>query len=328
MTAPKMASRRAKAKVLFVKTAFHKRTKRVAVKLFFHEQRQRRGEAVQIIFFADRADLAVAVKSGEADRSQFLLHQFSIVVGHAEKIFSATIAAAEAAAVNRRTADFLLRVFEQIAHVLVRRRRVAPVELHGLTRARQRGDRQHAGIRVAADEIAHEKVAAMKIGDGTEQGVTQGPLINMDAVDKVEKHIADAVKGGARIVTGGKRHSLGGTFFEPTVLADVKPDMAVAREETFGPVAPLFRFKNEGEAVHMANDTEFGLASYFYGRDIGRIWRVAEALDYGMVGINTGIISTEVAPFDGVKESGLNHKSSKYGLDEYLEIKYLCMGGI
>src|SRR5208282_138555 len=159
-------------------------------------------------------------------------------------------------------------------------------------------------------------------------GVNQGPLIDMKAVEKVESHIKDALKKGARVVVGGKRHPKGGTFFEPTVLADVKPDMAVAREETFGPVAPLFRFKNEGEAVHMANDTEFGLASYFYGRDIGRIWRVAEALDYGMVGINTGIISTEVAPFGGVKESGLGREGSKYGMDEYVEIKYLCFGGI
>ena len=127
---------------------------------------------------------------------------------------------------------------------------------------------------------------------------------------------------------GGKRHRKGGPFFEPPVLADVNPDMAVAREETVGPVAPLFRFESEGEAVRMANDTEFGLASYFYGRDIGRIWRVAEALDYGMVGINTGLISTEVAPFGGVKESGLGREGSKYGLDEFLEIKYLCMGGI
>jgi succinate-semialdehyde dehydrogenase / glutarate-semialdehyde dehydrogenase len=173
-----------------------------------------------------------------------------------------------------------------------------------------------------------QAVSALRVGNGLEAGINQGPLIDMKAVEKVESHIQDALKKGARVVVGGKRHSKGGTFFEPTVLADVKPDMAVAREETFGPVAPLFRFKSEGEAVAMANDTEFGLASYFYGRDIGRIWRVAEALDYGMVGINTGIISTEVAPFGGVKESGLGREGSKYGLDEYLEIKYLCMGGI
>jgi len=173
-----------------------------------------------------------------------------------------------------------------------------------------------------------QAVTGLRVGNGLEEGINQGPLIDMKAVEKVESHIKDAVKKGARVVVGGKRHSKGGTFFEPTVLADVKPDMAVAREETFGPVAPLFRFKNEGEAVRMANDTEFGLASYFYGRDIGRIWRVAEALDYGIVGINTGIISTEVAPFGGVKESGLGREGSKYGLDEFLEIKYLCMGGI
>src|SRR5205085_1498083 len=145
---------------------------------------------------------------------------------------------------------------------------------------------------------------------------------------KVEAHIADAVKKGARVVAGGRRHQLGGTFFEPTILADVTPAMAVAREETFGPVAPLFRFKTEEDAIKMANDTEFGLAAYFYGRDIGRIWRVAEALEYGIVGINTGIISTEVAPFGGVKESGLGREGSKYGMDDFLEIKYLCMGGI
>ena len=145
---------------------------------------------------------------------------------------------------------------------------------------------------------------------------------------KVEEHVADAVAKGARVVVGGKRHALGGTFFEPTVLADVTPEMLVAREETFGPVAPLFRFKTEAEAIRLANDTEFGLAAYFYSRDIGRVWRVAEALEYGMVGINTGIISNEVAPFGGVKESGIGREGSKYGIEEYLEIKYLCLGGI
>jgi succinate-semialdehyde dehydrogenase / glutarate-semialdehyde dehydrogenase len=173
-----------------------------------------------------------------------------------------------------------------------------------------------------------QAVSALRVGNGLEAGVTQGPLIDMRAVEKVEQHIADALKQGARVVVGGKRHAKGGTFFEPTVLADVKPGMAVAREETFGPVAPLFRFASEADAVAMANDTEFGLASYFYGRDIGRIWRVAEALEYGMVGINTGIISTEIAPFGGVKESGLGREGSKYGIEEYLEVKYLCMGGI
>ena len=157
------------------------------------------------------------------------------------------------------------------------------------------------------DEFAQklgDKVAAMKVGNGLEDGVMQGPLIDMKAVEKVEEHIADAVAKGARVVTGGKRHAKGGTFFEPTVLTDVKPNMKVTHEETFGPVAPLFRFKTEQELIKLANDTEYGLASYFYSRDIGRIWRVAEALEYGMVGINVGIISTEVAPFGGVKESG------------------------
>ncbi|MBE2293932.1 MAG: aldehyde dehydrogenase family protein, partial [Phycisphaerales bacterium] len=147
-------------------------------------------------------------------------------------------------------------------------------------------------------------------------------------VTKVEEHIADAVSKGAHIVLGGQRHALGGTFFQPTILTQVTAEMMMAREETFGPVAPLFRFATEQEAIDMANDTEFGLASYFYSRDIGRIWRVSEALEYGMVGINTGLISTETAPFGGMKESGLGREGSKYGIDEYLEIKYLCMGGI
>ena len=173
-----------------------------------------------------------------------------------------------------------------------------------------------------------DKVRGLHVGNGMESGVTQGPLIDMNAVRKVESHIADAVAKGARLVAGGKRHSLGGTFFEPTVLGDVTSGMQVAREETFGPLAPLFRFGTEKEAIHMANDTEFGLACYFYSRDIGRIWRVGEALEYGIVGINTGIISNEVAPFGGVKESGLGREGSKYGIEDYLEIKYLCMGGI
>lgn len=173
-----------------------------------------------------------------------------------------------------------------------------------------------------------EKVKQLKVGNGMEPGVTQGPLIDEAAVVKVEEHIADAKAKGARVLTGGKRHTLGGTFFEPTVLADVTSQMAVAREETFGPVAPLFRFHSEEEAVQMANDTEFGLAAYFYSRDIGRVWRVAEALEYGMVGINTGLISNEVAPFGGVKQSGLGREGSKYGIEEFLVVKYLCMGGI
>ena len=173
-----------------------------------------------------------------------------------------------------------------------------------------------------------ESVKKLKPAPGLEAGATQGPLIDDKAVAKVEEHIQDAVSRGARVVVGGQRHALGGRFFEPTVLADVAPDALMSREETFGPVAPLFRFKTEEEAVAMANDTEFGLAAYFYGRDIGRVWRVAEGLESGMVGINTGIISTEVAPFGGVKESGLGREGSKYGIEEYLEVKYLCLGGI
>jgi succinate-semialdehyde dehydrogenase/glutarate-semialdehyde dehydrogenase len=171
-------------------------------------------------------------------------------------------------------------------------------------------------------------VEKLKPGPGLEEGATQGPLIDDCAVDKVEEHIADALAKGANVVTGGKRHALGGRFFQPTVLTGVTSSMLVAQEETFGPVAPLFRFRTEDEAVAMANNTPFGLAAYFYGRDIGRVWRVAEALETGMVGVNTGIISTEVAPFGGVKESGLGREGSKYGLEEFLEIKYVCLGGI
>jgi succinate-semialdehyde dehydrogenase/glutarate-semialdehyde dehydrogenase len=171
-------------------------------------------------------------------------------------------------------------------------------------------------------------VEAMKVGNGMETGVTQGPLINADAVAKVEEHIADALKRGATVVTGGLRHALGGNFFQPTILANVPNDAMIFREETFGPVAPLFRFKTEEEAIAMAYDTEFGLASYFYSRDIGRIFRVAEALEYGIIGINEGIISTEVAPFGGMKSSGLGREGSKYGIEDYLEIKYLAIGGI
>ncbi|WP_118184798.1 NAD-dependent succinate-semialdehyde dehydrogenase [Paraburkholderia phosphatilytica] len=173
-----------------------------------------------------------------------------------------------------------------------------------------------------------DAVASLKVGRGTESGVTQGPLINEAAVQKVEAHIEDALAHGAKLLTGGKRHALGHGFFEPTVLAGVTPDMQVAREETFGPLAPLFRFASDEEVVKLANDTEFGLAAYFYSRDIGRIWRVAEALEYGMVGINTGLISNEVAPFGGVKQSGLGREGSHFGIDEYLVIKYMCMGGI
>ena len=179
-----------------------------------------------------------------------------------------------------------------------------------------------------ADKLSQAVAAQLKVGNGLESGVTQGPLIDEAAVAKVEEHIADALSKGARVVLGGRRHELGGTFFQPTILTQVTPEMAVAREETFGPVAPLFRFSTEQDAIRMANDTEFGLASYFYSRDIGRIWRVSEALEYGMVGVNTGLISTEIAPFGGMKESGLGREGSKYGIEEYLEIKYLCMGGI
>ena len=179
-----------------------------------------------------------------------------------------------------------------------------------------------------ADKLSQAVAVQLKVGNGLESGVTQGPLIDEAAVAKVEEHIADALSKGARVVLGGRRHELGGTFFQPTILTQVTPEMAVAREETFGPVAPLFRFSTEQDAIRMANDTEFGLASYFYSRDIGRIWRVSEALEYGMVGVNTGLISTEIAPFGGMKESGLGREGSKYGIEEYLEIKYLCMGGI
>ena len=181
------------------------------------------------------------------------------------------------------------------------------------------------------DEFAKKlavKVAQLKVGVGTEEGVTQGPLIDAAAIEKVESHVADAVAKGATVIQGGKRHTLGGTFFEPTVLANVSDDALIFSEETFGPVAPLFRFKTDEEVIELANRTEFGLASYFYSRDIGRIWRVAEALEYGMVGVNTGMISNEVAPFGGVKQSGLGREGSHHGIDEYLELKYVCMAGL
>ena len=173
-----------------------------------------------------------------------------------------------------------------------------------------------------------EKVKGFKVGPGTEQGVVIGPLIDENGVKKVEAHVADAVGKGARIVLGGKRHALGGLFFQPTVLTDVTPDMVVSFEETFGPVAPLIRFKTEEEAIGLANNTEFGLSGYFYSRDVGRIFRVAEAMETGIVGANVGIISTEIAPFGGVKQSGLGREGSKYGLEEYLEVKYILVGGI
>ncbi|HEV7458355.1 MAG TPA: NAD-dependent succinate-semialdehyde dehydrogenase [Roseococcus sp.] len=171
-------------------------------------------------------------------------------------------------------------------------------------------------------------VEALKVGNGMEPGVTQGPLINADAVAKVEEHIADATGKGAKVLTGGKRHGNGGNFFEPTILTGVPADALCFREETFGPVAPLFRFETEEEGIALANDSEFGLAAYFYARDVGRIFRVAEALESGIIGINEGLISTEVAPFGGVKQSGLGREGSKYGIEDYLEIKYLAMGGL
>ncbi len=171
-------------------------------------------------------------------------------------------------------------------------------------------------------------VAKLRVGDGLAGETDQGPLIDDKAVAKVEEHIADAVAKGARVALGGKRHALGGTFFEPTILVDVTPAMMVAREETFGPLAPLFRFRSEAEAIAMANDTEFGLAAYLYTRDLARSWRVSEAIEYGIVGLNTGIISTEVAPFGGVKESGTGREGSKYGILDYTELKYICVGGV
>ncbi|RQS12895.1 NADP-dependent succinate-semialdehyde dehydrogenase I [Burkholderia sp. Bp9002] len=178
------------------------------------------------------------------------------------------------------------------------------------------------------DQFAQKLAAAvgqLKVGRGTEPGVTQGPLINEAAVLKVEAHIEDALAKGATVVTGGKRHALGHGFFEPTVLTGVTPAMKVAKDETFGPLAPLFKFSSDDEVIQLANDTEFGLAAYFYSRDIGRVWKVAEALEYGMVGVNTGLISNEVAPFGGVKQSGLGREGSHYGIDDYVVIKYLCL---
>lgn len=181
------------------------------------------------------------------------------------------------------------------------------------------------------DEFLEKYAAAvrtMKVGNGAEDGVVQGPLINADALDKVEEHIADALAKGGTVIEGGSRHALGGSYFEPTIIRDVTRHMKVAREETFGPLAPVFKFEDEDDVVAQANDTEFGLASYFYARDLSRVWRVAEALEYGMVAVNTGILSTEVAPFGGVKQSGLGREGSKYGIDDYLELKYLLLGGI
>ena len=171
-------------------------------------------------------------------------------------------------------------------------------------------------------------VAELRVGDGLKGATDQGPLIDAKALAKVEQHVADAVAKGGKIAAGGKRHALGGTFYEPTIITGVTKDMLMAREETFGPVAPLFRFETEADAIRMANDTEFGLASYFYTRDLARSWRVAEALEYGIVGLNTGLISNEVAPFGGIKESGTGREGSKYGILDYTELKYLCVGGL
>lgn len=182
------------------------------------------------------------------------------------------------------------------------------------------------GIYDAFVEKLVAAVAKLNLGNGMDSGITTGPLIDAKAMTKVQEHIEDAVSKGARVAAGGKPHALGGTFFEPTVLVDVPRDAAVAKEETFGPLAPLFRFKDEAEVIAMANDTEFGLASYFYARDLSRVFRVSEALEYGIVGVNTGIISNEVAPFGGIKASGLGREGSKYGIEDYLEIKYICIG--
>ena len=181
------------------------------------------------------------------------------------------------------------------------------------------------------DEFAEKyaaKASAMKVGDGTEEGVVLGPLITEKAVEKVENQIADALSKGGRVLTGGKRHAKGGSFFEPTVIADANRDMLVFREETFGPMAPLIRFHSDDEVLEMANDSEFGLASYFYSRDISRIWKLAEGLETGLVGVNAGVIATEVAPFGGYKQSGIGREGSKYGVEDYLEVKYVCMAGI
>ena len=184
------------------------------------------------------------------------------------------------------------------------------------------------GVYEAFAQKLKAAVEAMKVGNGMEPGVVVGPLINADGVKKAEQHVADALGKGARVLTGGARHALGGNFYQPTILVDVPHEAIIFQEETFAPVAPLFRFRTEEEAVRLANDTPFGLAAYFYSRDVGRIFRVAEALEYGIIGINEGIISTEVAPFGGMKESGLGREGSKYGIEEYLEVKYLALGGI
>jgi succinate-semialdehyde dehydrogenase/glutarate-semialdehyde dehydrogenase len=183
-----------------------------------------------------------------------------------------------------------------------------------------------AGVYDAFAEKLAAAVADLTVGDGLSEGVTTGPLINDDAVEKVHEHLNDVLAHGGAVLSGGASHALGGTFFEPTIVTGVTQDMKVAQEETFGPLAPLFKFESDDEVIAMANDTIFGLASYFYAKDLSRVYRVAEALDYGMVGINTGIISTELAPFGGVKQSGLGREGSHHGIEEYLEMKYLCIG--
>ena len=212
----------------------------------------------------------------------------------------------------------------------------AAVEGARVTKYRNMGQTCVCANRIFVQDKVHDefvakftaRVKALKVGNGLEAGIDQGPLIKPAAVDKVEAHVKDAIAKGGKVETGGKRSDLGQTFFEPTVISGVTPDMLVTREETFGPLAPIYRFRTEEEAIELANATPFGLASYFYGRDIGRVFRVAEALEYGMVGINTGIMSNEVAPFGGVKQSGIGREGSRYGIEEYLEMKYLCFGGI
>tara|TARA_R110002072_G_scaffold107636_5_gene233971 strand:- start:3273 stop:4190 length:918 start_codon:yes stop_codon:yes gene_type:complete len=183
-----------------------------------------------------------------------------------------------------------------------------------------------SGVYDAFVERLAQRTSELSVGKGSDEGVEVGPLISEKAVEKVESHLQDALDKGGRLITGGKRHALGGTWFEPTVVADVTADMACAREETFGPLAPVFRFETEAEVIRQANDTEYGLAAYFYAESVSRIWRVSEALEYGMVGINTGLISTASAPFGGVKSSGIGREGSRYGIDEYTELKYLCLG--
>jgi succinate-semialdehyde dehydrogenase / glutarate-semialdehyde dehydrogenase len=212
-----------------------------------------------------------------------------------------------------------------------------PAAVEGALAAKYRNTGQTCvcANRILVQDAIHDRFAAaladavgrLRVGPGVEDGVQQGPLIDADALAKVEAHVADAVARGARVLAGGRRHALGGTFYEPTVLADVTPAMRIASEETFGPVAPLLRFRDEAQAVALANDTNAGLAAYFYSRDLARVFRVAESLRYGMVGINTGLMSNEVAPFGGVKESGFGREGSKYGIEEYLDIKYWCLGG-